>query len=157
MFLIISWIGVPVVTPSNVPERISTASASIMTTLIKNQSLEQADKLFETFHALVTHPEHVPDQLDLGKMAVFAGVNEFPARVKCATLPWHTMKNAVGDTGEEALFIDTAGNELIDSSRFSSQTAIAAVPSLTTSSGASALNLSTISSVVITSSGCGCS
>ncbi len=81
---------------------ISTASASIMTTLIKNQSLEQAEKLFETFHALVTHPEHVPDNLDLGKMAVFAGVNEFPARVKCATLAWHTMKNAVADSGQEA-------------------------------------------------------
>ena len=81
---------------------ISTASASIMTTLIKGQALEQAEKLFQTFHALVTHPEQVPDSMELGKMAVFAGVNEFPARVKCATLPWHTMKNAVENSGEEA-------------------------------------------------------
>ena len=81
---------------------ISTASASIMTTLIKNQSLEQAEKLFEAFHAMITHPEHVPDKLDLGKMAVFAGVNEFPARVKCATLAWHTMKNAVKGAAQEA-------------------------------------------------------
>jgi len=81
---------------------ISTASASIMTTLLKNQSLDQAEKLFEVFHAMVTHPEQVPDKLDLGKMAVFAGVNEFPARVKCATLAWHTMKNAIAGSEEAA-------------------------------------------------------
>ena len=71
-------------------------------TLQCGQALEQAEKLFQTFHALVTHPEQVPDSMELGKMAVFAGVNEFPARVKCATLPWHTMKNAVENSGEEA-------------------------------------------------------
>lgn len=78
---------------------ISTASASIMTSMLKNQTVDQARNLFQTFHQLVTNP---PDDLDparagigLGKMAVFAGVNEFPARVKCATLAWHTMKNAL--------------------------------------------------------------
>lgn len=85
---------------------ISTASASIMTSMLKGQSIDQARNLFEMFHQLVTRPE---DELNpshagigLGKMAVFAGVNEFPARVKCATLAWHTMKNAIEDAREPA-------------------------------------------------------
>ncbi len=80
---------------------ISTASASIMTSMLKGQTLTQARNLFEMFHQLVTHPNNElnPDHLGvgLGKMAVFAGVNEFPARVKCATLAWHTMKNALDE------------------------------------------------------------
>ena len=84
---------------------ISTASASIMTSMLKGQSLAQAENLFQTFHALVTRPEGLEDPANagvgLGKMAVFAGVNEFPARVKCATLAWHTLKNAL-DQSEEA-------------------------------------------------------
>jgi len=84
---------------------ISTASASIMTSMLKGQTLEQADNLFQTFHTLITRPEGMEDPSDagvgLGKMAVFAGVNEFPARVKCATLAWHTLKNAL-DQKEEA-------------------------------------------------------
>ena len=85
---------------------ISTASASIMTSMLKGQSVDQAKNLFETFHQLVTRPVAELDPahagLGLGKMAVFAGVNEFPARVKCATLAWHTMKNAVEGAAEPA-------------------------------------------------------
>lgn len=85
---------------------ISTASASIMTSMLKGQTLDQAERLFETFHALVTRPETAEDPahagVGLGKMAVFAGVNEFPARVKCATLAWHTLKNALEDKHESA-------------------------------------------------------
>lgn len=85
---------------------ISTASASIMTAMLKNQSLDQARSMFEIFHHMVTRPEEELDPahagVGLGKMAVFAGVNEFPARVKCATLAWHTMKNAIEDAHEPA-------------------------------------------------------
>lgn len=84
---------------------ISTASASIMTSMLKGQTVEQAENLFQTFHTLITRPEGMEDPsgvgVGLGKMAVFAGVNEFPARVKCATLAWHTLKNAL-DQAEEA-------------------------------------------------------
>ncbi len=85
---------------------ISTASASIMTSMLKGQSVERARDMFETFHQLVTRPNDEMDPADagigLGKMAVFAGVNEFPARVKCATLPWHTLKNALENRLEAA-------------------------------------------------------
>lgn len=78
---------------------ISTASASIMTSMLKGQTVGQAENLFNTFHTLITRPEGMEDPahagVGLGKMAVFAGVNEFPARVKCATLAWHTLKNAL--------------------------------------------------------------
>lgn len=68
---------------------ISTASASLMTDIIKGQTEEEAQKLFELFHNMATG-EHV--EMDkLGKLAVLAGVCEYPARVKCATLPWHTL------------------------------------------------------------------
>lgn len=84
---------------------ISTASASIMTSMLKGQNVERARDMFETFHQMVTRPTSELDPADagigLGKMAVFAGVNEFPARVKCATLAWHTLKNAL-DNEEEA-------------------------------------------------------
>ena len=85
---------------------ISTASASIMTSMLKGQTLQQAENLFETFHQLVTRPGEIADPahagVGLGKMAVFAGVNEFPARVKCATLAWHTLKNALSEDHEAA-------------------------------------------------------
>ena len=54
----------------------------------------QAEKLFETFHTLVTGHRHGSDG-ELGKLAVFSGVSEFPARVKCATLAWHTLQAAL--------------------------------------------------------------
>jgi nitrogen fixation protein NifU and related proteins len=77
---------------------ISQASASMMTEALKGRTLAEAEALFERFHALVTAP---PDQAaansapELGKLAVFSGVCEFPARVKCASLAWHTLKAAL--------------------------------------------------------------
>jgi len=75
---------------------ISTASASILTETLKGKTRSEAESLFETFHDLVTGKNGAGR--DLGKLAVFSGVSEFPARVKCATLSWHTMKSAL--TGE---------------------------------------------------------
>jgi len=76
---------------------ISTASASMMTDALKGKTLAEAKALFELFHELVTADPSkaaaVPAQL--GKLAVFAGVHEFPMRVKCASLAWHTMKAAL--------------------------------------------------------------
>jgi len=73
---------------------ISKASASMMTQVLKGKSKEEAAKLFENFHSLVTgQSEGNPEAL--GKLAVFAGVSEFPVRVKCATLAWHTLQAAL--------------------------------------------------------------
>jgi nitrogen fixation protein NifU and related proteins len=75
---------------------ISKASASIMSSLLKGKTAAEAEALFHKFHALVTEESGVPEDLDsLGKLAVFAGVREFPARVKCASLAWHTMHTAL--------------------------------------------------------------
>jgi len=75
---------------------ISKASASLMTETLKGKTVEEAEALFERFHALVTSPADVPARIEgLGKLAVFAGVREYPARVKCASLAWHTLKAAV--------------------------------------------------------------
>lgn len=75
---------------------ISKASASIMTTVLKGKTIEEANKLFDEFHLLVTEDTDVePDTEKLGKLAVFSGVKEFPARVKCASLSWHTLKTAL--------------------------------------------------------------
>ncbi|MGI9591022.1 MAG: Fe-S cluster assembly sulfur transfer protein SufU [Myxococcota bacterium] len=82
---------------------ISTASASLMTQAVKGKPLSEALKLFEGFHAMVTaDATSEVDASHLGKLAVFAGVREFPMRVKCATLAWHTMKNAIEGRGEVA-------------------------------------------------------
>lgn len=75
---------------------ISKASASMMTQSVKGKSREEAEQLFERFHKLVTG--QVPangNQTDLGKLSVFSGVSEFPMRVKCATLAWHTLRAAL--------------------------------------------------------------
>ena len=75
---------------------ISTASASIMTETLKGRSIEQANKYFKAFCALATGDDHQLDQnLDLGKLEVLNGVREYPARVKCATLAWHTLQAAL--------------------------------------------------------------
>ena len=75
---------------------ISKASASLMTSILKGKSKEEAEKLFEKFHDLVTGKlGENPNTDELGKLAVFAGVQEFPVRVKCASLAWHTMMNAL--------------------------------------------------------------
>ena len=74
---------------------ISKASASMMTQAVKGKSKAEAAKLFYTFHKLVTTGEGNGNQSDLGKLAVFSGVSEFPVRVKCATLAWHTLQAAL--------------------------------------------------------------
>ncbi len=80
---------------------ISTASASVMTETLKGKTLAEAEALFEVFHKLVTgQPPATGKTPELGKLVVFSGVSEFPARVKCATLAWHTVHAALQDTGE---------------------------------------------------------
>lgn len=76
---------------------ISTASASMMTESVKGKTLAEAEALFERFHELITgrDGEGKPAREGLGKLEVFSGVREFPVRVKCATLPWHTLKAAL--------------------------------------------------------------
>lgn len=73
---------------------ISRASASLMTDALKGRSLGEARDLFQRFHQMVTTP---PDRAveDMGKLSALAGVREFPVRVKCATLAWHTFKAAL--------------------------------------------------------------
>ncbi len=73
---------------------ISTASASVMTETLKGMSAERAEALFAEFHELVTKGDS-DDGEDLGKLAIFGGVSEFPTRVKCATLCWHTLRAAI--------------------------------------------------------------
>ena len=74
---------------------ISKASASVMTTLLKGKTKAEAEKMFEIFHSLVIGELKDVSLETLGKLAAFAGVSEFPARVKCASLAWHTMHNAI--------------------------------------------------------------
>jgi nitrogen fixation NifU-like protein len=76
---------------------ISTASASLMTEALKGKKIAEIEALFERFHQLVTTDDAA--ETGLGKLAVFSGVREFPVRVKCATLPWHTLRAALGGTG----------------------------------------------------------
>ncbi len=75
---------------------ISKSSASLMTTVLKGKTVAEADELFEKFHKLVTSSMDEEQQIEeLGKLAVFSGVREFPARVKCASLAWHTLRAAL--------------------------------------------------------------
>jgi len=77
---------------------ISTASASLMTQALKGKPVSEFERLFEAFHNMATADmSEVPDEETLGKLAVLAGVKEFPARIKCATLCWHTLKAAIED------------------------------------------------------------
>jgi nitrogen fixation protein NifU and related proteins len=73
---------------------ISRASASLMTDSVKGRGVDEAERLFERFHRMVTTPPG-EDVEDLGKLSVLAGVREFPVRVKCASLAWHTLKAAL--------------------------------------------------------------
>ena len=75
---------------------ISKASASMMTDALKGRSVAEANVLFDRFHRMVTTP---PDQAveDMGKLSSLAGVREFPVRVKCASLAWHTLKAALSN------------------------------------------------------------
>jgi nitrogen fixation NifU-like protein len=80
---------------------ISTASASMMTESLKGKTESEAREIFERFHHLVTdHSDDVPDVSTMGKLAVFSGVREYPVRVKCATLAWHTMRAALDGSKE---------------------------------------------------------
>jgi nitrogen fixation protein NifU and related proteins len=75
---------------------ISQASASLMTEAVRGKTLAEIEALFGRFHALVTgHPDEADDPEDLGKLQAFSGVAEFPMRVKCATLSWHTLNAAL--------------------------------------------------------------
>ena len=79
---------------------ISTASASLMTEALKGKKVAEVEHLFHEFHQMVTSPDDVPHD-DIGKLEVLAGVREFPARVKCATLAWHTLHAALKDQPQD--------------------------------------------------------
>jgi nitrogen fixation NifU-like protein len=79
---------------------ISKASASVMSSTVKGKSREEAERLFDTFHRLVTGETGAVNAADLGRLAAFSGVSEFPARVKCAILPWHTLRSALAGEQE---------------------------------------------------------
>lgn len=72
---------------------ITMASTSMMTERVIGKKIEEVEELFERFHSMLTEDD--AEYEDLEKLKVFEGVKEFPARVKCATLPWHTMHNAI--------------------------------------------------------------
>jgi nitrogen fixation NifU-like protein len=75
---------------------ISKASASVMSSIVKGKTVEEAEELFEQFHNLVTGEVDPMEEIEkYGKLAAFSGVSEFPARVKCATLAWHTLHSAL--------------------------------------------------------------
>jgi nitrogen fixation NifU-like protein len=80
---------------------ISKASASMMSTVLKGKTKDEAMALFDKFHSLVTGEFKPTDQMDgLGKLEAFAGVSEFPVRVKCATLAWHALRSALQSKDE---------------------------------------------------------
>ena len=74
---------------------ISKASTSLMTAAVKGRTTDEAEDLFQRFHAMVTGPENEVNRQALGKLGAFGGVRQFPARVKCASLPWHTLRAAL--------------------------------------------------------------
>ena len=80
---------------------ISKASASVMSSTVKGKSKAEAERLFDTFHRLVTGDASGLSAADLGRLAAFSGVSEFPARVKCATLAWHTLRSALEGRDEK--------------------------------------------------------
>jgi len=79
---------------------ISKASASLMTEAVRGRSVDAALGLFDRFQMVITTPmDQDVDASDIGKLAVFSGVREFPMRVKCASLAWHTLKAAIASNG----------------------------------------------------------
>lgn len=80
---------------------ISTASASLMTDYLKGKTKQQAEDMFSVFHQAIVNKDQVAAQ-KLGKLAVLTGVNEFPSRVKCATLAWHTLSAALEKSEQAA-------------------------------------------------------
>lgn len=85
---------------------ISKASASLMTMVVKGKTTTEASRMFESFHRMVTGQGGPVDDLP-PKLAVFAGVREFPARVKCASLSWHALKTALEQPGTQQVSTDT--------------------------------------------------
>ena len=79
---------------------ISTSSASLMTGALKGKPVAHAHALFAAVHALLTDDAATPSPEVLGKLAVFEGVKEFPTRIKCASLAWHTLKAALDGDGQ---------------------------------------------------------
>ena len=79
---------------------ISKASASVMSSTVKGKTAAEADEIFDRFHKLVTGDGGGLDEAELGRLAAFSGVSEFPARVKCATLAWHTLRSALHGEGQ---------------------------------------------------------
>jgi len=79
---------------------ISRASASMMTQSIKGQSVERAEVIFDAFHHMITEPGAELDLDTLGDLETLSGVNEYPTRIKCAILAWHTMKAALDGDSE---------------------------------------------------------
>jgi len=74
---------------------ISKASASVMSSALKGSTIAEAHQLFDVFHKLVNREPGGLSTAELGRLAAFSGVSEFPARVKCASLPWHTLNSAI--------------------------------------------------------------
>jgi nitrogen fixation NifU-like protein len=82
---------------------ISTASASLMTESVKGKRIDEVEQVFQKFHDLVTNSDNtIVDAEELGKLAVFSGIRDYPMRVKCATLSWHTLRAALHDQPETA-------------------------------------------------------
>jgi nitrogen fixation NifU-like protein len=79
---------------------ISKASASVMTSTVKGKRTDEAQRMFDIFHKLVTGENAGLSEAELGRLAAFSGVSEFPARVKCATLAWHTLNSALAGQEE---------------------------------------------------------
>ena len=73
----------------------------MMTQSLKGKTLQEAEEMFKAFHSLVTGKPQIGNEPDIGKLKVFAGVSEFPARVKCATLAWHTLEAALHGDDEQ--------------------------------------------------------
>ena len=90
---------------------ISKASASMMTQALKGKTREDARQIFEEFHRMVTGElDEESEENRLGRLKIFAGVRDYPARVKCASLPWHTMYAAL--EGEESATTENVGPDL---------------------------------------------
>lgn len=80
---------------------ISRASASLMTAAVKGRSRSEVERMFERFRDLVTGRSPSAEPETLGKLAVFSGISEYPTRVKCASLPWHTLRAALEGAGRK--------------------------------------------------------
>jgi nitrogen fixation NifU-like protein len=82
---------------------ISTASASLMTEALKGKPVRDAEALYQAVHALLTEEGFVADVSKLGKLSIFSGVRNFPSRVKCASLAWHSLAAAIEEGGDDVI------------------------------------------------------